>query len=60
VSISCGIFLQFCKCELLILDKFVSFIASCTLCIAGEAKGVSDLQAGGHQVDTPHGQLATG
>jgi hypothetical protein len=57
---SCGIFVQFFKCELLILGKFVSFIASCTLCIAGEAEGVSDLQAGGHQVDTPHGQLAMG
>jgi hypothetical protein len=27
---SCGIFLQFFKCEILMLGKFVSFVASCT------------------------------
>jgi hypothetical protein len=27
---TCGIFLQFSKCEILMLGKFVSFIASCT------------------------------
>jgi hypothetical protein len=61
---SSGIFVQFFKCEILMLGKFVSFIASCTFCIAEiesvEAEGVSDLQAGGHQVDKPHGQQPTG
>jgi hypothetical protein len=31
---SCGIFVQFFKCEVLMLGKFVSFTASCTLCTA--------------------------
>jgi hypothetical protein len=39
------------------LRKFISFFASCTLCIAEaesvEAEGLSDLLAGGHQVDNP-------
>jgi hypothetical protein len=41
MSMSCGIFLQFFKCEILISGKFVSFIASCTLCNSVEAKGLS-------------------
>jgi hypothetical protein len=40
MSMSCGIFVQFFKCEILMSDKFVSFITSCTLCIAVEAQGV--------------------
>jgi hypothetical protein len=60
---SYGIFVQFFNCEILMLDKFVSFIVSCTLCTAEvesvEAEGLSDLRAGGHQIDNPHGQLAT-
>jgi hypothetical protein len=48
---------------ILMLDKFVSFIGSCTFCTAEvesvEAEGLSDLRAGGHQIDNPHGQLAT-
>jgi hypothetical protein len=40
MSMSCGIFVQFFKCEILMLGKFVSFIASCALCIAIEAEGV--------------------
>jgi hypothetical protein len=43
---SCGIFVQFFKCELFILDKFISFIASCTLCIAVEAEGGVRLTGG--------------
>jgi hypothetical protein len=37
---SCGIFVQFFKCKILMSGKFVSFIASYTLCIAVEAEGV--------------------
>jgi hypothetical protein len=40
MSMSCGIFVQFFKCEILMSGKFVSFIASCTLCLAVEAEGV--------------------
>jgi hypothetical protein len=40
MSMSCGIFVQFFKCKILMSGKFVSFIASYTLCIAVEAKGV--------------------
>jgi hypothetical protein len=47
---SCGIFVQFFECEILMLDKFVSFNASCTLCIAEvesvEAEGVIRLTSG--------------
>jgi hypothetical protein len=47
---SCGIFVQFFNCEILMLDKFVSFIASCTLCTAEvesvEAEGVIRLTGG--------------
>jgi hypothetical protein len=39
MSMSCGIFVQFLKCEILMMGKFVSFITSCTLCIAVEAEG---------------------
>jgi hypothetical protein len=31
MSMSCGIFVQFLKCEILMSGKFVSFIPSCTL-----------------------------
>jgi hypothetical protein len=34
MSMSCGIFGQFFKCKILMSGKFVSFIASYTLCIA--------------------------
>jgi hypothetical protein len=40
MSMSCGIFVQFFKCKILMSGKFVSFIASYILCIAVEAKGV--------------------
>jgi hypothetical protein len=40
MSMSCGIFVQFFKCKILMSGKFVSFIASYTLCIAVEAEGV--------------------
>jgi hypothetical protein len=47
---SCGIFVQFFKCEILMLDKFVSFIASCTLYIAEvesvEVEGIIRLTGG--------------
>jgi hypothetical protein len=44
---SCGIFVQFFECEILMLSKFVSFIASCTLCIAEvEAEEVTRLTGG--------------
>jgi Zn-finger protein len=33
-------FCTFFKCEILMLGKFVSFIASCTLCITVEAERV--------------------
>jgi hypothetical protein len=50
VSMSCGIFVQFFLCEISMLGKFVSFIASCTLCIAEvesvEADGVIRLTGG--------------
>jgi hypothetical protein len=39
MSMSCGIFVQLFKCEILMSGKCVSFIASCTLCIAVEAEG---------------------
>jgi hypothetical protein len=39
MSVSCRIFVQFFKCKILMSDKFVSFIASCTLCIAVVAEG---------------------
>jgi hypothetical protein len=39
MSVSCGIFVQFFKCKILMSGKFVSFIASCTLCIAVETEG---------------------
>jgi hypothetical protein len=29
---TCGIFVQFSKCKILIFGKFITFIASCTLC----------------------------
>jgi hypothetical protein len=41
MSVSCGIFVPFLKCEILMSGKFVSFIASCTLCTAVEVEGVS-------------------
>jgi hypothetical protein len=63
-TMSCEIFVQFFKCEILMLGKFVSFIASSTLCTAEvesvRPRGLSDLRAGGRQVDNPHGQLARG
>jgi hypothetical protein len=40
MTMSCGIFVQFFKCKILMSGKFVSFIASYTLCIAVEAEGV--------------------
>jgi hypothetical protein len=40
MSLSCGIFVQFFKCKILMSGKFVFFIASYTLCIAVEAEGV--------------------
>jgi hypothetical protein len=40
MSMSCGIFVQFLKCEILMPGKFVFFIASTILCIAVEAEGV--------------------
>jgi hypothetical protein len=47
---SCGIFVQFFNCEILMLGKFISFTASCTLCIAEvesvEAEGVIRLTCG--------------
>jgi hypothetical protein len=50
VSMSCGIFVQFFQCEISTLGKFVSFITSCTLCIAEvesvEAEGVIRLTGG--------------
>jgi hypothetical protein len=54
---SCGIFVQFFNCEILMLGKFVSFIASRSRTGRG---GLSDLRAGGHQVDNLHAQLAIG
>jgi hypothetical protein len=39
MSVSCGIFVQFFKCKILMSGKFVSFIASGTLCIAVVAEG---------------------
>jgi hypothetical protein len=39
MSVSCGIFVQFFKCKILMSGKVVSFIASCTLCIAVGAEG---------------------
>jgi hypothetical protein len=39
MTMPCGIFVQFLKCEILMSGKFVSFIASCTLCIAVEVEG---------------------
>jgi hypothetical protein len=51
VSISCGIVVQFFKCEILILGKLVFFIASCTLCIAEVESG-----RGGYQT---YGRAAT-
>jgi hypothetical protein len=41
MSVSCGIFVQFFKCKVLMSGKFVSFIASYTLCMAVGAEGVS-------------------
>jgi hypothetical protein len=41
MSVSCGIFVQCFKCKILMSGKFVSFIASCTLCIGVGAEGVS-------------------
>jgi hypothetical protein len=41
MSMLCGIFVQFFKCKILISGKFVSFIASYTLCMAVGAEGVS-------------------
>jgi hypothetical protein len=47
---SCGISVQFFKCEILMLGTFVSFIASCTLCMTKdesvEAEGVIRLTGG--------------
>jgi hypothetical protein len=47
---SYGFFVQFFKCEILMLGILVSFIASCTLCIAEveqvEAEGVIRLTCG--------------
>jgi hypothetical protein len=41
MSVSCGIFVQFFKCKILMSDKFVFFIASCTLRIAvGAEEGI--------------------
>jgi hypothetical protein len=37
--VSYGIFVQFFKCKILMSDKFVSFFARCTLCIAIGAEG---------------------
>jgi hypothetical protein len=42
MSVSRGIFVQFFKCKILMSGKFVSFIASCTLCIVVGAEGVSN------------------
>jgi hypothetical protein len=57
---SCGIFVQCFKCEILTLGKFVSFIASCTLCIAEvesvKTEGVIRLTGG----RSPGGQVSTG
>jgi hypothetical protein len=39
MSVSCGIFVQFFKCKVLMSGKFVSFIASYTLCMAVGAEG---------------------
>ncbi|CAH1372892.1 unnamed protein product [Tenebrio molitor] len=41
MSVSCGIFVQFFKCKILLSGKFVSFIASCTLCPIVRARGCS-------------------
>jgi hypothetical protein len=41
MSMLCGIFVQFFKCKILMSGKFVSFIASYTLCMAVGAEGVS-------------------
>jgi hypothetical protein len=41
MPVSCGIFVQFFKYKILMSGKFVSFIASSTLCIAVGAEGVS-------------------
>jgi hypothetical protein len=38
MSMSCGIFVQFFKCKILMSGKFVPFIASYTLCTAVEAE----------------------
>jgi hypothetical protein len=50
MSMSCGISVQFFKCEILILGKFASFTASCVFCIAEvelvEAEGVIRLTGG--------------
>jgi hypothetical protein len=39
MSVSCGIFVKNFKCKILMSGIFVSFIASCTLCIAVGAEG---------------------
>jgi hypothetical protein len=38
MSVSCGIFVQFCKCKILMSGKFASFIASCTA--VGAERGI--------------------
>jgi hypothetical protein len=41
MSVSCDVFVQFFKCKILMSGRFVSFIASCTLCIAvGAERGI--------------------
>jgi hypothetical protein len=51
MSMSCGIFVQFFKCKILMSGKFVSFIASYTLCIAVEAEGVPSLSNNNREDD---------
>jgi hypothetical protein len=49
---SCGMYVQFIKCEILILGKFVSN--------QERPRGLSDLRADDYYVDNPYGQLVTG
>jgi hypothetical protein len=51
MSMSGEIFVQFLKYEILMLGKFVSFIASCTLCTAVEAEGVIKRQVRNNRKD---------
>jgi hypothetical protein len=44
MSMSCGIFVQFLKCEILMSGKFVSFIPSCTLSSSRGRGGIKTIK----------------